>query len=60
MVGLIAVTAFDLARNTAERSPDWWVSGAIFAVALVVLYLWKSKMAAPALLAAAGGALLLS
>jgi chromate transporter len=61
VVGLIAVTLVELARSTAERTPDLPVGLALFAAALLVMYLWKSKLATPAVLAlgaAAGFALL--
>jgi chromate transporter len=51
VVGLIAVTLLDLARTTVERTPNLPVSLFIFAVALVVLYRWKSKLGTPAVLA---------
>ena len=61
VVGLIGVTALELGRSTVARTPDVWISATIFVLTLVVLYLWKSKMAAPALLGASAvaGALLL-
>lgn len=59
VVGLIPVTLVELARNTSARSPDVIVAGAIFAVALVIVYRWKNKFAAPLALAcgAVGGLL---
>lgn len=51
VVGLIAVTLLDLTRTTAARTPDPSVSLVIFAVALAIMYRWKSKLAAPAVLA---------
>jgi chromate transporter len=51
VVGLIAVTLFELARTTAQRSPELPVSIGIFAVAVAILYRWKSKLATPAVLA---------
>jgi len=54
VVGLIVVTAVDLARNAAARSPQPLVSLAIVIIALPILYRWKSKWAAPAVLAIGG------
>ena len=51
VVGLIAVTTLDLARTTAERTPIFLVSAAIFAVALAILYRWKTKLGTPVVLA---------
>jgi chromate transporter len=45
VVGLIAVTLLDLGRAGIERSPSLLVSGIIFALALAILYLWRSKVA---------------
>lgn len=61
VVGLIVVTTVDLARATAARSPDLVVSAIVFAVALAILYRWKSKLGTPVVLAigAAVGALAL-
>ena len=62
VVGVIAVTVLDLAQATAERTPNLLLSAAIFAVALAVMYRWKSKLATPVVLAigAAVGAVALS
>lgn len=54
VVGLIVVTLLDLARMTAQRSPDPLVSIGIFVVALAVLYRWKSKLGTPAVLGMGG------
>jgi chromate transporter len=44
VVGLIAVTALQLGWNVAQNLP-WPIAGAaIFAAALALLYLWKSKL----------------
>jgi chromate transporter len=51
VVGLIAVTLVDLTRTSILRTPDLIVSAAIFAVALAVMYRWKSKFATPVVLA---------
>jgi chromate transporter len=51
VVGLIVVTIVDLARTSAARTPSLLASALIFAVALLVMYRWKSKLATPAVLA---------
>ena len=51
VVGLIVVTVIDLARTTATRTPNLIASVLIFAVALAVMYRWKSKLATPVVLA---------
>jgi chromate transporter len=62
VVGLIAVTLLDLARTGVARSPNLIVSVLIFALALTVLYRWKSKLNTPVVLAlgAAVGAMALA
>lgn len=55
VIGLIAVTLLDLGRAGIERSPNLLVSGFIFAVALAILYRWKSKLATPLVLAIGAG-----
>ncbi len=60
VVGLIGVTLLDLARATIDRAPAIVVTGAIFVVALVILYRWKSKLATPAVLALGGVASVLA
>jgi chromate transporter len=52
VVGVIAVTVLDLARSSVGRTPNLLLSLAIFAVALGVMYRWKSKLATPTVLAA--------
>jgi chromate transporter len=44
VVGLIAVTALQLAWNVAQSVPSLALGAAIFAASLVLLYLWKSKL----------------
>jgi chromate transporter len=44
VVGLIAVTALQLGWNVAQSVPLPAVGAAIFAAALALLYLWKSKL----------------
>jgi chromate transporter len=51
VVGLIAVTLFDLGRAAVERTPNLIASIAIFLAALAVLLLWKSKAGTPVVLA---------
>lgn len=51
VVGLIVVTTIDLARVTTERTPSVWASLVIFAIALAIMYRWKSKLATPVALA---------
>lgn len=48
VVGLIAVTAVQMGLGVARSSPSLVAALAIFAVALAVVYLWKSKLATPA------------
>ncbi len=54
VVGLIAATAIELAGAVAVRSPSLWPALLIFTGGLAVLYLWKSKLNALALVAGAG------
>jgi chromate transporter len=51
VVGLIVVTLLDLGRAGVERSPNLLVSLTVFAVALAIVYRWKSKLANPLVLA---------
>jgi chromate transporter len=55
VVGLIAVTLLSLARDGVERSPNLLVSLTVFAVALAIVYRWKSKLATPLVLAIGAG-----
>ncbi|HRJ65069.1 MAG TPA: chromate efflux transporter, partial [Brevundimonas sp.] len=61
VVGLIAATTLQLAVTSAQRIDPLAVGAVIFAVALAVLYLWKSRWNVPVCILAAGaaGALLL-
>jgi len=61
VVGLIAVTLIDLIRTAADRTSNLGWSVIIFAAALGLMYLWKSKFTAPLVLAlgAAAGAMVL-
>src|SRR3954451_21166761 len=61
VVGLIAVTAVQLAWNVSRSIPSLAIGSAIFAVGLALLYLWKSKLNVPAVVlgsALAGAAVL--
>jgi chromate transporter len=51
VVGLIAVTLLELSRTSVLRTPNLMVSAVIFAVALAVMYRWKSKLTTAAVLA---------
>lgn len=44
VVGLIAATTIELALVVIDRLPSVLLGGVIFALALAVLYLWKSKV----------------
>lgn len=44
VVGLIAATTVELALVVIERLPSVLLGGVIFALALAVLYLWKSRV----------------
>ena len=44
VVGLIAVTALQLGWSVAQSVPSLVLGSAIFAAALALLYLWKSKL----------------
>ncbi len=44
VVGLIAVTTVELGLNVARPTPSPIIAGLIFATALALLYLWKSKL----------------
>ncbi len=53
VIGLIAVTAFELALVVAARLPSLPIGALIFAAALAVLIIARSRAAVPAVLAAA-------
>ena len=53
VIGLIAVTAFELALVVAARLPSLPIGALIFAAALAVLVVARSRAAVPAVLAAA-------
>jgi chromate transporter len=54
VVGLIVLTLIDLGRTTAARAPEPAITVLIVAVALLLVYRWKSKLATPAVLALGG------
>lgn len=54
VVGLIAVTLFDLSQAAVERSPQPAFSLLIFAVGLAVMYGWQSRFATLGVLALGG------
>ncbi len=51
-VGIIAVTAIQLGWATADRVPSIWVAGGIFALALVVAWVWTFRLATPVIVLA--------
>jgi chromate transporter len=58
VVGLIAVTAIQLAWNVSRSVPSLPAATVIFSIGLAVLYLWRSKLNVPAVVlgsAAMGG-----
>lgn len=62
VVGLIAVTAVQLAWGLLADAERWWAVAAILLAALAATYLWKAKLASPVILLLAGlaGAALLA
>jgi chromate transporter len=54
VVGLIAVTAVQLGGHVALSVPSLPVAAAIFALALLALYLWRSKWNVPAVVLGSG------
>lgn len=55
VVGLIAVTLIELGQAALAQSPSLSVSAVIFAVALAIVYRWKSKLSTPAVLGLGAG-----
>ena len=53
VAGIIAATSVELGWAILQRAPSMAAAVAIFAVALVVAWAWKSRYAVPAVLAAA-------
>lgn len=62
VVGLIALTAIQLAWKVSISVPSLPIAAVIFALGLAVLYLWRSKLSVPAVVlgSAAMGAVLFS
>lgn len=61
VVGVIGVTAFQLAEAAVADTPNLLLTTALFLVGLVVVYFWKSRFSAPVVLmtgAIVGGVLL--
>ena len=56
VVGLIAVTAVQLGVNVGRSVPALLPAAMIFAVALALLYLWRSKASIPAIILGCGAA----
>jgi chromate transporter len=56
VVGVIAVTWLQLAVAASERTPQPLASALIFAAALAIVWLWKSKLAIPIALGVGGAA----
>lgn len=56
VVGLIAITAIELGWNVARSVSSPIAGAALFAVALALLYLWRARLAVPAIMAAAAAA----
>ncbi|HYC96071.1 MAG TPA: chromate transporter, partial [Sphingomicrobium sp.] len=56
VVGLIAITALQLAWNVAQSAPSLLLAAAIFAASLGLLYLWKSKLNVLAVIACSASA----
>jgi chromate transporter len=54
VVGLISITALQLGSHVAAGAPSLPIVIAIFAVALGLLYAWKSKLAVPAVVLGSG------
>ena len=61
VVGLIAVTAFQLGAAALSDTPSLPATAALFVGALAIVYAWNSRFSAPVVLAvgAAAGAVLL-
>lgn len=50
VVGLIAITFWQLTEASAQRTPNLLTSIAIFTIGLAIMYKWKSKLATPLVL----------
>lgn len=51
VVGLIAATLLQLAGSTAERLPALWPALLIFGAGTAIIWFWRSRYAAPAVIA---------
>lgn len=51
VVGLIAATLLQLAGSTAERVPALWPALLIFGAGTAIIWFWRSRYAAPAVIA---------
>ena len=56
VVGLIAVTAVQLGVNVGRSVPALMPAAMIFAAALALLYLWRSKASIPVIILGCGAA----
>ncbi|OJW66429.1 MAG: chromate transporter [Sphingomonadales bacterium 63-6] len=56
VVGVIAATWLQFGQSTAQRATDLGSSALIFAAALWVVWRWKGKLAAPAIIFVSGAA----
>jgi chromate transporter len=54
VVGLIAVTAVQLAWNVGQSIPSLPLGAALFLVSLALLYRWKSRLSVPAVVLGSG------
>ncbi|MFZ4166475.1 chromate efflux transporter [Brevundimonas sp. NPDC058933] len=50
VVGVIAVTTFELAKAAVANTPNLLLTASLFLVGLVVVYFWKSRYSAPLVL----------
>lgn len=55
VVGLIAATLLQLGWSMVERLPSLWLALPIFVVAASVIWFWKSRYAAPSVIAISAG-----
>ena len=54
VVGIIAATCLDLGSVLVARSPQIWLTALLFVAALAIVFTWKNRYAAPALVALGG------
>lgn len=52
VVGVIAVTAFQLGEAAVATTPNFLLTAVLFAVSLMVVYVWNSRYSAPLVLVA--------